>query len=484
MEERDQSRVHSFGPYTLCPTERVLRYLGQPVVLAPKTLDLLFALTSAIGQVISKHDLIEHLWPDSYVDEANLTQNIYVLRQLFKQHNSGIVIENIPKRGYRLTPQPVSAAALDTVLCASVEPRSASNIWAALRTLKSDARLWGLCTLALIFIGGAFFATHRTTRTVPSLSGSALAHYLLGRSYQDDGSAAHLRLAAELFARVVSENPQNASGYAALAESKASLAYYAPSAAQQAALQATAIGLAREAVSKDSHSADAYAALGGVEFSIAHDEQPAAADFQKALALNPNQPEALVWYGTLLMNAGRVETARRMFGRALGISAQSPGTAASLAWSDFVAGDSVGAITLSKHMLTIGQLPSLARITLANAYLASRDYRDATSVIDTLASHAQTRYQGMALRVRLAALTGRTDAATREVRWLDAVVDTRKSDGWDAASIAAAYLAVRDSPHAFAWLARVDLWERRLIVRDPRFSALVGDPHFQAWAKS
>ncbi|MEO6913648.1 MAG: winged helix-turn-helix domain-containing protein, partial [Candidatus Baltobacteraceae bacterium] len=103
MEDRQIGAVHSFGPYSLCVTERVLRYHGQPVVLAGKTLDLLFQLASRLNRVVSKHDLIESVWPETYVDEANLTQNIYVLRRLFKQHQSAVVIENIPKRGYRLT---------------------------------------------------------------------------------------------------------------------------------------------------------------------------------------------------------------------------------------------------------------------------------------------------------------------------------------------------------------------------------------------
>ncbi len=45
---------------------------------------------------------MERIWPGDFVDEANLTQNIYVLRRLFEEHRSGVRIDNVPKRGYRL----------------------------------------------------------------------------------------------------------------------------------------------------------------------------------------------------------------------------------------------------------------------------------------------------------------------------------------------------------------------------------------------
>ncbi|MDP9025498.1 MAG: winged helix-turn-helix domain-containing protein [Candidatus Eremiobacteraeota bacterium] len=414
MEERRPDLV-SFGPYTLSRAERVLRYCGNPVVLAPKTLDVLFELASDVNSVVSKYDLIERVWPDNYVDESNLAQNIYVLRQLFKQHASGIAIENIPKRGYRLA----TGLARDKHDAQQVASPNAP------RYRRAFAVGGVACALLAVFA----FAP-RVHNGHRQLSSDALAQYMVARTYQAEGSPQNLKRAGTLFSAVVRDSPESAEGYAGLAETNASLAFYEPSDIGRAQLRAKALELARQAVSRDANSADAYAALGGVEFSISHETEPAQSDFQHALALNPNHPRALVWYGTLLLDRGRVAEARRMFGRALGIEPNSPGTVASLAWSDYVARDYVGAITLSKQMLVIGELPWLAHITLANAYIGARDYPGARREIDALSRNPQTRYESVALRAQVDALTGHASLATRVLRQLDATADTRETGGW------------------------------------------------------
>ncbi len=463
MDERlSKTGVFAFGPYRLSPVERVLRYRGRPVVLAPKTLDLLFELAAAPNHVISKHDLIERIWPDTDVNEANLSQNVYVLRQLFKRHQSGIAIENIPKRGYRL----LVPSASEPVGPPEARPRS---------FVAGVATALVLCALCIVLLHVRDAPHDRTLR------GGALANYLLARTYLTEASPSNLQRAAKLFASVAHESPDAAEGFAGLAEAKASLAYYAAGDAQRVRLQADAMDLAQAAVRKNPDSADAYAALGGVDFSIAHEEEPAQSNFRRSLALDPNQPDALVWYGTLLMNRGDVEQARRLFSRAFGIEPQSPGTAASLAWSDFLVGNDTEAIVLSKQMLRIHQLPSIAQLTLANAYIATHNLGEARHTIALLAQSPATRYQARALGAQLDALTGHPILARMELRRLDATANTAETDAWDAASIAAAYIAVRDEVRALAWLQRVDLYERRLIARDPRFAALAGDHRFIEW---
>ena len=468
MQERD-AETFTFGPYSLCARERVLRHLGRPVALAPKTLDVLFELAAEIGTVVAKDALLERVWPDAYIDESNLAQNVYVLRQMFKRDRSGVSIENIPKRGYRLlAPAPVAAISSPR----DVRPAPRRNRPAA-----------AAAAVAAVFAVLAItFPLHRwSTKPPGTMDQNSLESYMLGRSYLTAASLNDLHRAAKLFERAIRTSPEAPQAYAALAETDASLAYYARDAAERAALQARAMTFAHQAVALDASSADAYAALGGVEFSIDHRERPAESHFQRALAIDPNQPEALVWYGTLLLNRGAVERARAMFGHALGIERGSAGTAASLAWSDYVARDFPEAILLSKQMIYGHQLPWVARVTLANAYVGLGDYRRAREVAADLARNTGTQYQGAALTAQLDALQGRALTASRLLQRIDATTDVRAAGPWDAASIAAAYLALHDRTHAFAWLRRVDYFERRLIARDPRFASLVRDPHFASW---
>ena len=92
---------YEFGPYRLdtglC---RLLR--GDTLVpLSPKAFDLLAFLAARPNRVVSKSELIEALWPDTFVDEANLTQHVFTVRKaLGMQPHGAAYIETVPRRGY------------------------------------------------------------------------------------------------------------------------------------------------------------------------------------------------------------------------------------------------------------------------------------------------------------------------------------------------------------------------------------------------
>jgi TolB-like protein/Flp pilus assembly protein TadD len=105
MEAR-ASRVYEFGPFRLEPTERRLLREGTPIVLTAKVLDLLIALVERAGHLVSKEELLSRVWPDSFVEEANLSVNISTLRRAIGDGH----IDTIPRVGYRFV-APVREAA-------------------------------------------------------------------------------------------------------------------------------------------------------------------------------------------------------------------------------------------------------------------------------------------------------------------------------------------------------------------------------------
>jgi TolB-like protein/DNA-binding winged helix-turn-helix (wHTH) protein/Tfp pilus assembly protein PilF len=117
-----------FGPYRLDPNARVL-FRGREIVpLTPKVLDTLVALVEHAGQLVSKEELLPSVWPDSFVEESNLAQNIAVLRKMLgKSREDGPFIETISKRGYRFV------AVVRAV--PAVEPPPASEPGKTLETL-------------------------------------------------------------------------------------------------------------------------------------------------------------------------------------------------------------------------------------------------------------------------------------------------------------------------------------------------------------
>lgn len=99
---QQSGHLYEFGPFRIDTVNRLLLRDGKAVPLKPKVVDTLLMLVENMGRVVQKDELIARLWPDSFVEEANLTQNIYVLRKaLDSGEESESYIETIPRRGYR-----------------------------------------------------------------------------------------------------------------------------------------------------------------------------------------------------------------------------------------------------------------------------------------------------------------------------------------------------------------------------------------------
>jgi DNA-binding winged helix-turn-helix (wHTH) protein/Tol biopolymer transport system component len=98
-----QREIYEFGPYSLDPAQMLLRRAGDVVPLQPRALEMLLVLLRQRGEVVSKQELMERVWPDSFVEEGNLTQNIFLLRrELGKTPEGEEYIQTVPKRGYRM----------------------------------------------------------------------------------------------------------------------------------------------------------------------------------------------------------------------------------------------------------------------------------------------------------------------------------------------------------------------------------------------
>jgi DNA-binding winged helix-turn-helix (wHTH) protein/tetratricopeptide (TPR) repeat protein len=98
----ENKHLYTFGAFRLDPAERVLVRSGKRVSLAPKAFETLFILVQHSGHAVTKDELIKTLWPDSFVEENNLTQQISQLRRaLGEGTDEQSYIETVPKLGYR-----------------------------------------------------------------------------------------------------------------------------------------------------------------------------------------------------------------------------------------------------------------------------------------------------------------------------------------------------------------------------------------------
>ena len=101
------SPAYRFGRFELRPTEHVLTRGGERVALSPKPFDLLRVLVERHGHVVEKRALLDALWPDTFVEEANLSVQVAAVRKALGEEGASF-IETIAKRGYRFV-APVEA---------------------------------------------------------------------------------------------------------------------------------------------------------------------------------------------------------------------------------------------------------------------------------------------------------------------------------------------------------------------------------------
>lgn len=94
-------RFYSFDSFTLDAARRTLLRDGEPVPLKPKTFETLLALVQNRGRVVGKDELMRELWPDTVVEEANLTQHVSLARKALGDDPKGPrFIVTVPGRGY------------------------------------------------------------------------------------------------------------------------------------------------------------------------------------------------------------------------------------------------------------------------------------------------------------------------------------------------------------------------------------------------
>lgn len=146
-------RLYEFGDFRLDPAERLLFCLGKHVSLPPKAVDVLVLLVERRGHLVDKDTLLKELWPNTFVEEGNLTQNISVLRRILTEGRDGKeLIETIPKRGYRFiaTVKEIPAAPPQMLPDDTPRTETPSTVNATTKTSTIVRSLSGVAALVLL----------------------------------------------------------------------------------------------------------------------------------------------------------------------------------------------------------------------------------------------------------------------------------------------------------------------------------------------
>ena len=184
----EERHAYEFGPYRLVPSERLLLREGEPVALAPKAFETLVALVRRAGRLSDKEELLKEIWPDAFVEESNLTQNVFAVRRALGPAEDGKpYIETVPKRGYRFlaavtvaeeplqgpAPAPVRPADQAAVTVAEdqvQEPAPGRPADQVTRPARSRARMGAAIVGVIALIGVAAVLVKMSRRPAPAAS--------------------------------------------------------------------------------------------------------------------------------------------------------------------------------------------------------------------------------------------------------------------------------------------------------------------------
>jgi eukaryotic-like serine/threonine-protein kinase len=142
-------QLYEFGPFRVDPVKELLRREDETVPIAPKAFQVLLVLIRHNKQVVTKDDLLKTVWPDTFVEEANLSRNIFLLRKaLGESPQDHHYIVTVPGRGYRF--------AEDVQLVTDGEIDIVATSHTSVQVLLEETRPWGwIAAAAVLLIGVA-----------------------------------------------------------------------------------------------------------------------------------------------------------------------------------------------------------------------------------------------------------------------------------------------------------------------------------------
>lgn len=114
--------LYEVGPFVLDLARRLLLRDGAIVPLAPKAFELLVALAARPGRVVSKREILETVWPDTHVEDSNITQNVSLLRKALSAAGQERLIVTVPRAGYQLAAPVVASRTASVRRRAAVFP--------------------------------------------------------------------------------------------------------------------------------------------------------------------------------------------------------------------------------------------------------------------------------------------------------------------------------------------------------------------------
>lgn len=338
---RQSGQIYRFRSFRLDVTERRLLNEGAPVALTPKAFDVLALLVQRSGHLIEKNELINAVWPETVVEETNLSRVVHTLRKLLGESRSGNkFIETVATKGYRFVAEvtveeaePADEDGKNAQSFAVVNQISEENKDDAVEPKISSASLssrFAVVTVIVLVLVVSMAASWRflSLRSDGSnsakliqetMSGEALQSYTQGKFLVERRHKGDYLQALVHFDRAIELDPNYANAYAGKADVKV-IQFWGSSAHEDIIQARSAV---RRAIELDRSNSYARTVLCRILTTYEWDHRGAEKECRRAVEINPNDHEAQKELGFLLNSLGHDEEAIEAIDKAIALAPTS-----------------------------------------------------------------------------------------------------------------------------------------------------------------
>lgn len=349
-----------FGAFLLNLDRRALSYSGQPVPLTPKAFEVLrvLALAGCQSKIVSRNELVDSVWGETIVEESNLTQTIFLLRQALRHFDANDYIETIPRQGYLFRG--------DVRIIPTASPRAiapeAKLPWPA-------SHRWAVMAAAIVVLSlAAIIIWRKTVASKPDTQDRETYNlYLRGRHFWNMQSDEGFREATTLFEQAVGRDPNFALGWAGLADTWWRYALW--QSAPPGDSFAKARRAAERALALAPHRAEPHASLATILCQFDWDWAGSEREFRRSLELDPGQANTWHWYSHFLVSRGRFQESLAASRRAIELAPVDVPINSHLGWHYYYLRDYRKAIEAHRKALMLEPSHGQTRMFLGLALL-------------------------------------------------------------------------------------------------------------------
>jgi len=316
---------YNFGSFRLNISERRLSEADKPVPLTPKAFDILSILVQQAGHLVEKEELMTKVWPDSFVEEANVARIVHTLRKKLGDGNGNGFIETVPTRGYRFVAdvqtikEPITEPAIEKAIDKSEATATplAETETQAIREPLPDAKsrrhyflLAAIAVLSILVTGfwvsnGSLMPGALSRIAGHSMNGEAYRHYQEGKLLLEERVPENYQKALEHFERAIELDTEYVDAYAGKADAK-SYQFFDSTISDDIESARAAV---KKALELDPDNSYAHTIQCRILSTYDWEFDDAVTECQRAVALAPNDDRARRELGFALGVVGRTDEA-------------------------------------------------------------------------------------------------------------------------------------------------------------------------------